>query len=259
MITKLIVHTLRAGVFAGICVFFPIGCAFFLVHSTQLHAEEASALPGIQMSVVGLGSLPPALFFQDEGKIVTIPLPKSGRGAEIRYKGLSPLVLFQETTDAQGKKIRVTKATVTYSPDWKKVLVVLISDGNPDDLFKAMAFDDSNEGFPSEHVRLFNFFPTKVAISADGGITQLEMGESQLLPFPTRDHYGRIWMKLAALRSGKWEILPIYITQIKANMRLLMFAYEQRTESGSMETIYRTITEIVPVDPNAKPKTVALR
>ena len=212
---------------------------------------------GVSISIVGLGDLPGALRFQQGGKVMNAGIPAGGRGVSFHYKGPAPLVLFEELVDAAGKITRVPRATASYPAEWKKVLLVLLPGDTKDGMLRAFTFDDSREGFPPDHVRLFNFYFSAVAVSANGTIDQIEPGTSKLLALPARDSLGRIWMKLAALRGGHWEVLPTWITQSPSSARLLMFAYEQRNEGGALIPVYRTLTEVVP--PEEAPANVVMR
>lgn len=210
----------------------------------------------VTISIVGLGELPSMLRFQQGTKVLSAGIPAGGRGVSFHYKGSSPLVLFEEVTDATGKITRVPRATASYPVEWKKILLVLLPGDSKDGMLREFTFDDSREAFPPDHVRLFNFYFSAVAVSANGTVDRIEAGTSKLLALPARDALGRIWMKMAALRDGKWEVLPTWITQSPPSARLLMFAYEQRNENGALTPVYRTITEAAPPEEPAK---VAMR
>lgn len=234
-------------------------CLFAAASSAKADDAEPAAASGVSISIVGLGELPASLRFQQGGKVLNAPIPAGGRSAAFRYTGGTPLVLFEEVTDAEGKVMRVPRATAAFSEDWKQILLVLLPGDNPAAMLRPFTFDDSREAFPPEHVRLFNFYFSAVAVSANGTIDQIEAGTSKLLPLPPRDSLGRIWMKMAALRNGRWEVLPTWITQCPPSARLLTFAYEQRNGAGDLMPVYRTISETPPPPAQAAPKIVVRR
>jgi len=198
---------------------------------------------GITLSVVGLGELPPSLLYKDGGRTLALDIPTSGRGAPVAYGGSPPLVLFKEVVDATGNKTTVPVATVEFSPSWTRVLAVLVSGGKADSPIRALAFDDGAAGFPAGYARLFNFYASDIAVSNNGRISEVASGKSALLPLV--NHSGRAWMKLATRNGAGWSSLPTFVTQIKPDDRLLVFAYEIRTESG-IQQVYRTITQNLP-------------
>lgn len=230
-----------------------LAALFSFCFGQSLATAQPAEPVGMEFSLVGLGALPDKLSFRDKSKIVTFELPKSGRGEPIRYGGASPLVLFTERIDAEGKTIQVPVASISYSANWTRVLAVLVSGGREDAPIRTLAFDDSPEGFPVDHARLFNFYSRELAVSNDGKVEQIASGDSSLFQLQNRN--GRTWMKLAARKGDAWQPLPAYVTQITPGMRLLVFAYEQRTPEGVMEPIYRTINETPP----ALPQEVAMR
>ena len=239
---------------AGSCVL-SVACGLFVTAAFAQPAPDPDQ-NGVSISIVGLGDLPNVLRFQQGSKVMNAGIPAGGRGVSFHYKGPAPLGLFEEVADATGKIIRVPRATASYPVEWKKILLVLLPGDSKDGVLRAFTFDDSREGFPPDRVRLFNFYFSAVAVSANGTIDQIEPGTSKLLSLPARDALGRIWMKLAALRDGRWEVLPTWITQCPPSARLLMFAYEQRNEGGALTPVYRTITEVAPPEEPAK---VAMR
>ncbi len=232
------------GVIGG-CMLSMVACLFTPVAFANPDAGNADQ-NGVTISIVGLGELPASLLFQQGAKVMTAAIPAGGRGVSFRYTGHAPFVLFEEMTDATGKITRVPRATAEYPAEWKQILLVLLTGDKPAAMLRAFTFDDSREAFPPDHVRLFNFYFSAVAVSANGSIDQIEAGTSKLLPLPARDSLARIWMRMAALRNGRWEVLPTWITQCPPSARLLMFAYEQRNESGALTPVYRTITETLP-------------
>lgn len=200
---------------------------------------------GMEISLVGLGELPPAVKIAEGTRVLEVAVPPDGRGASFHYRGKPPLVFFREVTDTEGKVRRVPIATVEYSSAWKKTLVVLLSAGRTAEgvNFTAQAFDDSAEGFPAGHARLFNFFRSTLAANSGDGVEQVPPRGSQLIAL--KGARARVWMKLAVQRPDSWEVLPTFVTQVAPNTRLLIFAYEAPGDGGAMERTYRSISEVI--------------
>ena len=200
---------------------------------------------GVEISLVGLGEFPSSVKIAFGKRVLDVGVPSSGKGPAFRYRGASPLVFFREVTDAEGKVQRVPIATVEYPAAWKKVLIVLISGGHTADgwTFGAQAFDDSREGFPVGHARIFNFYPGTLALNSGGDVAQVPSRQSRLVKL--QGAKSRVWMKVALQRESRWETLPAFVTQVAPGSRLLIFAYEEAGDAGRVECTYRTIAEVV--------------
>ncbi|MFA6960146.1 MAG: hypothetical protein WC205_05285 [Opitutaceae bacterium] len=218
-----------------------LGCLLFAV----VARGQSPAPAELEISLVGLGDLPPSVKIADGTRVLEISVPASGRGDPVYYRGKNPLVFFRETTDAEGKTRRVPVATVEFSPAWKKALVVLVSAGRKggDWNFTGQAFDDSAEGFPTDYARLFNFYRSTLAVNSGDGLEQVPPRESRLIAL--KGSRARVWMKLAVQRPASWEVLPTFVTQVAPNTRLLIFAYEAPGDGGGMERTYRSISEVI--------------
>lgn len=227
----------RILLFVGLGCFWP-GVAW----SEPLPAEPSA---GLEISLVGLGELPPAVKIADGTRVLDVAVPPDGRGAPFYYRGKPPLVFFREVTDAEGKVHRVPVATVEYAPAWKKSLVVLVSGGRTAEgwNFTGQAFDDSAEGFPSGYARLFNFYRNTLAVNSGDGLEQVPARGSRLIAL--KGSRARVWMKLAVQRPANWEVLPTFVTQVAPNTRLLIFAYEAPGDGGGMERTCRSISEVI--------------
>lgn len=221
-------------------LFFPL-----VVVAAPGQPVAAGEAAGVEISLVGLGDLPAAVKVADGRGTLDIGVPASGRGASFRYRGASPLVFFREMTDAEGQIRRVPIATVEYPAGWKKMLIVLISGGHTgeDWRFDAQAFDDSAEGFPAGHARVFNFYQTTLALNNGGEVAQVPPRQSRLVAL--RGAGKRVWMKMAVQRAAEWETLPAFVTQVAPDSRLLVFAYEAPGDAGRIERTYRSISEVV--------------
>ncbi|GEM_PF-4153127 len=220
-----------------------LGCLSLGVAISQPLPAESPA--GLEISLVGLGELPPTVKIADGTRVLEVAVPSSGRGDPFFYRARTPLVFFREVADAEGKVQRVPIATVECSPAWEKALVVLVANGRTagDLVFTAQAFDDGSEGFPVGHARLFNFFRSTLAVNSGGGLEQVPAFQSRLVALS--GSRARVWMKLAVQRPENWEVLPTFVTQVAPNTRLLIFAYEAPGDGGAMERTYRSIAEVV--------------
>lgn len=223
-----------------------LGCLFLGGARGQPPAAERPA--GLEISLVGLGDLPPVVKIADGTRVLDAAVPPSGRGDPFYYRGKTPLVFFREVTDAEGKVQRVPIATVEYPPAWRKALVVLVSGGRKAEVrdFSAEAFDDSAEGFPAGYARLFNFYRNTLAVNSGDGLEQVPARQSRLIAL--KGARARVWMKLAVQRPADWEVLPTFVTQVAPNTRLLIFAYEAPGDGGGMERTCRSIAETVATD-----------
>lgn len=220
-----------------------LGCPPLGVATGQPLPPEAAV--GLEISLVGLGDLPPLVKIADGTRVLEVAVPPSGRGDAFHYRARTPLVFFREITDAEGKVQRVPIATVEYSPAWKKALVVLVSGGHTAEgwTFTGQAFDDSAEGFPSGYARLFNFYRNTLAVNSGDGLEQVPSRQSRLIAL--KGSRARVWMKLAVQRPANWEVLPTFVTQVGPNTRLLIFAYEAPGDGGGMERTCRSISEVI--------------
>lgn len=224
-------------------------CLCFMFGSVCLRAQApVPEEKGISISLVGLGYLPSTVKIVDGSRILNVEVPASGRGQVFKYRGSSPLVFVQEIKNALGKVSLVPVANVAFAPTMSKMLVVLVSKGRSGEewRFTAQGFDDTIAGFPAGHARVFNFYQTVLAVNSGPEIVQIEAGQSQLVPM--RGSRARIWMKVAVRRPAEWEILPTFITQVAPNTRILLFAYEAPDHEGTLQRIYRSISEIAPTE-----------
>lgn len=201
---------------------------------------------GVEISLVGLGSLPSSVKIAEGARTLEASVQSSGKGPSFHHKGGSPLVFFREVKDAQGNLKRETIASVVYPPEWKKMLVVLLADSRHpgEGLFAAQAFDDSSEGFPAGSARIFNFFKTTLAANSGDALEQVPPGQSRLMRLSGAR--ARVWLKLARQGPTEWELLPTFVTQFSPDRRLLLFLYETKGDDGQIERIYRNIPEVAP-------------
>ncbi|HEY9247828.1 MAG TPA: hypothetical protein VIO38_01800 [Rariglobus sp.] len=227
-----------------ILFFVCLGC---LSSGAALSQPPAAEERGVEISLVGLGALPERVKIADGKRGRDVSVPASGRGQPFRHTGAPHLVFVREETDAEGNVRLVPVAEVTFSPAWKKVLVVLMSAGQG--RFNAQAFDDSAEGFPPGFARVFNFYKSTLAVNNGAGLAEIAPGASELMQL--HGARTRMWMKVAVRRPQEWELLPTFVTQVAPNTRLLLFAYEAPGDEGVMEQRYRSITEVVVTGPLA--------
>lgn len=208
-------------------------------------AQSAPPAPGVEVSLVGLGALPSSVKVADGNRVLELGVPAGGKGAPFRYRGASPLVFFREVTDAEGAVRRVPVASADFTASWGRTMVVLVATGKDahGPTFAARAFDDSAEGFPAGHARVFNFYPDTLALNNGGRTAQVPARESRMVALDVAG--SRVWMKLALQRADSWEALPPLITQVAPGMRLLVFAYAERGDAGRVENTCRTIAELV--------------
>lgn len=198
------------------------------------HLQAQSRPDAVDLSLVCLDRMPSPLLLQmGSGEFVPVATLAGLRNPAVRYRGSPPLRFFTETTDAEGKTIRIPASTIPIQADWLRALVILApAPRGAAEPLRGQAFDDGPVGFPPEHVRVFNLHAFPLAIrSGTNEPVRLEAGQSILQPLAV-DRTGRAFVQLAAEKGDRWQPLPPLGTDVLPNMRALAFLYEENGQAS---------------------------
>jgi hypothetical protein len=197
-----------------------------------------------------------ALKFTTKGETVAITADENAISPVYLFGDAGPLVLFKEVV-SDGKKVRVTAATLDVPSELTHVLVVLNATDKTLTTYAGALIDDSPTTRPVGTILLLNRsrYPLSFKLDAEE-FTLAPKGVHQM---PFSQDINRIVVQADAKVADKWERVFGNPLPVRSGVRVLLLLRDGRPQIGSKTNLVDMLSfydhpAVPPVTPESAPQ-----